>query len=72
MNIDIGTKKIQYQGLDAFLPALIVREFSGVQNKTIKSVHVSTGDPLVFKKDALKYANIWRNESLKAGYITHC
>lgn len=73
-NIEIvtGTKKIAYQGLDAFLPVLIIKEKLTTQKRTIKTVHISTGDPLVNKKDALKYANIWRNETLAAGYVTYC
>ncbi len=70
INIITGTKKIDFCGTDCFLPVLIVQEKSKSTRRTIRSVHVSTGDPLVFKKDALKYANIWRSESLAAGYIT--
>lgn len=72
-NVEIvtGTKKISFQGLSAFLPVLIVKEKSSIAKRTIKTVHISTGDPLVFKKDALKYADCWRNESYAAGYITH-
>jgi hypothetical protein len=66
-----GTKRIQYQGLNAYLPVLIVKLIHPENGKTIKTVHISTGDPLVFKKDAIKYAHIWRNESYDAGYITH-
>jgi hypothetical protein len=69
VNIITGTKRIQYQQCDCFLPVLIVQEKSKITGRTIRSVHISTGDPLVFKKDALKYANIWRNESLEVGYI---
>ncbi len=65
-----GTKKIDYQGTDCYLPVLIVKEKSTIMKRTIKTVHISTGDPLVFKKDALKYAGIWRAESLQAGYVT--
>jgi hypothetical protein len=65
-----GTKAIKYQDCTCYLPVLIVKEKSSIAKRTIKQVHISTGDPLVFKKDALKYANIWRNESLAAGYIT--
>lgn len=72
MMIVSGTKKIQFRGLTAFLPVLIVKLKDPVNGKTIKIVHISTGDPLVFKKDALEYADIWRNESNECGYITHC
>lgn len=65
-----GTKTIKYQGIPAYLPVLIIKTKSVHAGRTIKMVHISTGNPLVFKKDALKYANIWRNESLKAGYVT--
>lgn len=70
-NIITGTKKINLQGVEAFLPVLIVQDKSKIQGRTIKMVHISTGEPLVHKKDALKYANIWRNESIAAGYITY-
>lgn len=70
-NIIPATKKINLQGVECFLPVLIVQHESVVRGRTIKQVHISTGEPLVFKKDALKYANIWRNESLAAGYITY-
>ena len=64
-----ATKKINFHGIYAFLPVLIVQgELEN--NRTIKTVHISTGDPLVLKSDAIKYANIWRNESIACGYIT--
>ena len=49
------------QGVKCYLPVLVV---DGMR-------YVSQGDPLVTKADALKYANIWKAESLEAGYITY-
>jgi len=73
MEVEIitGTKKINYQGLSAYLPVLIIKDKSIHESRTIKTIHISTGDPLVNKKDALKYADIWRNESLERGFITY-
>ena len=64
MTIHTATKKITYQGLDAFLPVLIEQDIDSKTALTIKKVHISTEDPLSNKKTALKYANAWRNELL--------
>jgi|TARA_A100001391_G_C5057662_1_gene275155 hypothetical protein len=64
MKIHTATKKITYQGLDAFLPVLIEQDIDSKTDRTIKRVHISTEDPLANKKTALKYANAWRNELL--------
>lgn len=63
--IKCSYKKIDFQGLPCYLPVL------HVSNDGYNKKYVSKGDPLVFKKDALKYVHIWKNESLKAGYITY-
>ena len=64
MTIHTATKRITYQGLDAFLPVLIEQDTDSKTDRTIKRVHISTEDPLSNKQTALKYANIWRNEWL--------
>lgn len=66
MNITATTRKTQVQGLDCYLPAVTVKDGD------YKHTFISHGDPLVTRKTALKYANIWRNESIKTGYVTHC
>jgi hypothetical protein len=54
----IGTKKVTVQGLNCYLPKLKVYTASG------KALYVLIGEesPLVNKKDALKYASIWKNQ----------
>ena len=64
MTIHTATKKITYQGLDAYLPVLIEQDADSKTKHTIKRVHISTESPLANKRTALKYANIWRNEWL--------
>ena len=65
MKITATTRKTNVQGLDCYFPALRVHD-SGY-----KTIFVSRGDPLVTRNEALKYANIWRNESMRAGFITY-
>ena len=64
MNITATTRKTKVQGLDCYMPALRVKD------SDYSSIFVSRGDPLVSRVDALKYSNIWRNESIRAGFIT--
>ena len=64
--IHTATKRITYQGLDAFLPVLIEQDVDSKTDLTVKKVHISTSDPLANKQTALKYANAWRNEWLAA------
>jgi len=65
MSITATTRKTNVQGTVCYLPALTVKD-SDYQN-----TFVSRGDPLVTRGSALKYANIWRNESIDAGYVTY-
>ena len=65
MNITATVRKTNIQGTTCYYPALKVTD-SEYQN-----TFVSYGDPLVTKASALKYANIWRSESLQSGYITN-
>ena len=58
-------KTTRVQGTTCYLPALKVTD------SDYHHTYVSYGDPLVSKSDALKYANIWRNESMQTGYITY-
>ncbi len=69
MNIKATVKTINYQGTTCYLPAIVINP--DIADKGMAITHVSLGDPLVFRQDALKYANIWRNESISAGYVTH-
>lgn len=62
MTIHTATKKIKYQGLDAYLPVLIEQGTESKTGLTIKKIHVDTQDPLPNRKTALKYANAWRND----------
>ena len=64
MDIKATTRKTNVQGLECYFPAL------RVHNSDYKTIFVSRGDPLVNKSDALYSANIWRNESIRAGFIT--
>ena len=61
-HISIATKRITYQGLPAYYPALV---FQGdiVNGRTIKEVRVYTeGGALATRATALKYAQIHLNE----------
>ena len=58
------TRKTNVQGTVCYFPALRVKD-SGY-----RTTFVSRGDPLVTREDALEYANIWRNESIRAGFVT--
>jgi len=57
-------KKIQFQGLDAWMPGIVVTG-SGYRRQ-----YISKGDPLVFRKDAKKYAELWAKECVTVGYVT--
>ena len=65
MNIQATTRKTNIQGLPCYMPALRVIDGD------YKNIFISRGDPLVTREDALKYAHIWRNESMRAGFITY-
>jgi len=58
------TRKTIVQGLDCYLPALRVKDGDSC------IVYISRGDPLVTRKSALKYAKIWRLETMDVGYVT--
>jgi len=51
------------KGLPAYYPALMVHDAG--RNKLFVGNHT----PHVDRKTALKYANMWRNESLQAGHV---
>ena len=64
MNIKATTRKTRVQGLTCYLPALTVTD------SDYRHTFTSYGDPLVTRRDALKYSEIWRNESIQAGFVT--
>jgi len=64
MDITATTRKTNVQGTVCYFPALRVKD------SDYKNTFVSRGDPLVTRKDALKYARIWRLGSMSAGFIT--
>jgi hypothetical protein len=65
MKITATTRKTRVQGTECYFPAL------RVEDSDYRSIYVSRGDPLVTKSNALKYAEIWKRDTLAAGYVTY-